>query len=118
MNAQCGWATFSARRRHAFLDLLLEAVAHGSSHCTHVYTYNFVICEQSRKICCGLHGAIGILLRRSRLLCSHCRRAHSFLEFLRHLQLRTKRCKLPHRIIIRRSVQAYQEFRIRILLSD
>ena len=119
MNAQCGWATFSVRGRHTFFDLLLEAIgAQRSGQRAHVYTDSLVLRQQRCEICRGLHGIARVISCIIRLMSSLRGCTNSLLSFLRHLCFGSKCGQLSHRIIVRRAIQAYEEFCVRVFFCN
>ena len=110
---------FSVRGRQTFFDLLLEAIgAQRSGQRAHVYTDSLMLCQQRRKICRGLHGLARIISCSSRFMSSFCSCSNSRLGFLRQLCFGSERGKLSEGIIVRRTIQAYEEFGIGVLFCN
>ena len=109
----------SVRGRHTFFDLLLEAVgAQRSGQRAHVYADSLVLRQQRREICRGPHGIARIISSNIRLMCSLRGCTNSRLGFLRQLCFGSKRGQVSYSIIVRRAVNAYEEFCICIFIYN
>ena len=110
---------FSVCGRHTFLDFSLNAIgAQRLGQRAHVYTDSLVFRQQRREICRGLHGRARVISCNTRLMCSLRGCSNSLLGFLRQLCFGSKRGKLSYSIIVRGTIEAYEEFGIGVMFCN
>ena len=93
----------------------LKAIgAQRSGQRAHVYTDSLVLRQQRRAICRGLHGLARIMFCSSDFMCAFCSCSNPFAGFFRQLCFGSERGKLSDGIIVGGTIQAYEEFCIRV----